>query len=109
MTERIKDLKDLVFDPGPDPGLDDLLEPQVKRRGKSTGRTPIARQVLSERPITTGWTVCWEGTEGSCRAVTKRLLDGTYRPDLTTIIDVIHAAHDVSAGKYLVLWRRRST
>lgn len=82
---------------------------KVRVRGKSTGRTPIARTTLSERPLTKGWTVCWEGTEGSCRAVAKRLVEGTYRPDLAGTIEVIHAAHDVSAGRYLVLWKRRST
>lgn len=92
------------FDPGPDPGLDDLVGPIKKPRGKSTGRPPTARNALSEAPLTAGWTVVWRGTRGAATATAQRIKTGTYRPDLLDRIEVA-VAHD--NHEYLVIWRKK--
>lgn len=79
--------------------------PQVKPRGKSTGRTPTTRQVLSECHVGRGWTVVWRGTEGSCLAVGLRLRRGFYRPDLLDKIEVINAFNP--PAEYIVLARKK--
>lgn len=100
------DWKTAVFDPGPDPGLDDVVYPLKKRRGKSTGRPPLARQILSEAVLRVAWRAVWRGSRGSCWAIAKRLEDGTYRPELVGTHELA-VALDIDGVHYLVLWRKK--
>ena len=80
--------------------------PPRKRRGKSTGRPPLARQILSEAVLRVAWRAVWRGSRGSCWAIAKRLEDGTYRPELVGTHELA-VALDIDGVHYLVLWRKK--